>query len=47
MYAFDETVEQVLATTQTVVRQAALAIENINTELHEHALTLHGIKYPL
>ena len=40
-YAFDETGEQAIATAQTVVRQAALAIKD--TELHEHAITVHGI----
>ena len=43
-YALDETVEQAMASAPTVVRQAALAIKEIDTELHEHANTLHGIK---
>ena len=43
-YALDETVEQAMATAPTVVRQAALAIKDIDTELHEHANTVHGIK---
>ena len=38
-YALDETVEQAMTTAPTVVRQAALAIEDIDTELHEHAHT--------
>ena len=43
-YALDETVEQAMASAPTVVRQAALAIKDIDTELHEHANTVHGIK---
>ena len=43
-YALYETVEQAIATAPTVVRQAALAIKDIDTELHEHANTVHGIK---
>ena len=43
-YALDETVEQAMASAPTVVRQAALAIKNIDTELHEHANRAHGIK---
>ena len=43
-YALDETVEHVMASAPTVVRQAALAIKDIDTELHEHANTVHGIK---
>ena len=43
-YALDKTVEQAMATALTVVRQAALAIKDIDTELHEHANTVHGIK---
>ena len=43
-YALDGTVEQAMATAPTVVRQAALAIKDIDTELHEHASTMHGIK---
>ena len=42
--SLDETVEQAMASAPTVVRQAALAIKVINTELHEHANTVHGIK---
>ena len=38
-YALDETVEQAMATARTEVRQAALAIKDIDTELHEHANT--------
>ena len=44
MYALDETVEQAIATAPTVVRQAALVIKDIDSELHEHANTVHGIK---
>ena len=36
-FALNETVEQAMATTPTVVRPAALAIKDIDTELHEHA----------
>ena len=43
-YVLDETVEQDMASAPTVVRQAALAIKEINTELHEHANGVHGIK---
>ena len=43
-YAVDETVEQVMTSAPTVVRQAALAIKEIDTELHEYANTVHGIK---
>ena len=42
--ALNETVEQAMASAPTVVRQAALAIKEIDTELHEHANTVHGIK---
>ena len=43
-YALNETVEQAMASAATVVRQLALAIKEIDTELHEHANTVHGIK---
>ena len=43
-YVLDETVEQAMASAPMVVRQAALAIKDIDTELHEHANTVHGIK---
>ena len=43
-YALDETVEQAMASAPTVVRQAAVAIKDIDTELHEHANTVQGIK---
>ena len=43
-YALNETVEQAMVSTPTVVRQAALAIKEIDTELHEHANTVHCIK---
>ena len=43
-YALDETVEQAMASAPTVVRQAALAIKDLDTELYEHANTVHGIK---
>ena len=43
-YALDETMEQAMVSAPTVVRQAALAINDIDTELHEHANTVHGIK---
>ena len=33
-----------MASAPTVVRQAALAIKEIDTELYEHANTVHGIK---
>ena len=42
--ALDETVEQAMATGPKVVRQAALAIKDIVTELHEYANTVHGGK---
>ena len=42
-YALDKTMEQAIATAPTVVTQAALAIKDIDTELHEHAHTVHGI----
>ena len=44
MYAVDETVEQAMATAPTAVRQSALAVKDIDTELHEHANTVHDIK---
>ena len=40
----DETVGQALATAPTVVRQAALVIKDIDTELHEQAKTVQGKK---
>ena len=43
-YALNETVEQAIASALTVVREAALAIKEIDTEFHEHANTVHGIK---
>ena len=43
-YTLNETVQQAMASAPTVVRQAALAIKEIDTELHEHANTVHGIK---
>ena len=43
-YALYETVGQATATAPVVVRQAALAIKDIDTELHEHANTVQGIK---
>ena len=43
-YALDETGGQATATAPVVVRQAALAIKDIDTELHEHANTMHGIQ---
>ena len=43
-YALDETVKQGMATAPTVVKQAALAIKNIDTELREHANTMHVMK---
>ena len=43
-YALDETVEQAMTSAPTVVRQAALAIKEIDTELHEHANTVHDIE---
>ena len=43
-YALNETVEQAMAFAPTVVREAALAIKEIDTELHELANTVHGIK---
>ena len=43
-YVLDETVEQALTTAPTVVRQAALAIKDMDTQLHEQAKTVHGIK---
>ena len=43
-YVLDETVEQAMVSAPTVVREAALAIKDIDTELHEHANTVHGIK---
>ena len=43
-YGLDEAVEQAMATAPTVVRQAALVIKDIDTELHEHANTMQGIK---
>ena len=36
-----------MVTAPTVVRQAALAIKDIDAELHEHVTTLHGFKYLL
>ena len=33
-----------MAPASTVVRQAALAIKEIDTELHKYANTVHGIK---
>ena len=41
-YAFDETVEQAMASARTVVRQAALATRDIDTDFHEHVNTVHG-----
>ena len=43
-FTLDETVAQAMATAPTVVRQAALVIKDIDTELHEHANTVHGLK---
>ena len=43
-YALDETVGQATANAPLVVKQTALAIKDIDTELHEHANTVHGIK---
>ena len=43
-YALDETVEQAMVSAPTVVRQAALAIKDLDTELYEDANTVHGIK---
>ena len=43
-FARIETVEQTMASAPTVVRPAALAIKEIDTELQEHANTVHGIK---
>ena len=43
-FALVETVEQAIATAQTVVRQAAQAINDIDTERHEHANSKHVTK---
>ena len=43
-YALDETVEQAMVSAPTVFRKAALTIKEMNTELHEYANTVHGIK---
>ena len=43
-HALDETVEQAMVSAPRVVRPAVLAIKEIDTELHEHANTVHGIK---
>ena len=39
-YTLDETVEEATATAPTVIRQAALAIKDIDTELHKQANTV-------
>ena len=43
-HALNETVEQAMASAPTASREAALAIKEIDTKLHEHAKTVHGIK---
>ena len=44
-YFLDETMEQAMATDgPMVVRKFAIAIKDMDTELHEHASSMRGIK---